>query len=102
MSLEYGSIENARASKGMCGGEWIFRLSENPGWEQALHEAMQVFFHTLCRSPYNYEGPSSKPEQVRSAVPQVCHHRIIACFDFSFFLLHSWKTRRWRCSGRAG
>lgn len=81
MSLEYGSLEDARASKGICGGEWIYRLSENPGWEQGLHEAMQIFTHTLCRSPYNYEGPSSKPDQVRSAIPQVRKWQEMANID---------------------
>ena len=100
MSLEYGSIESARASKGMCGGEWIFRLSENSGWEQALHEAMQVFVHTLCRSPYNYEGPSSKPEQIRSALPQV--RRLEKLGFLSHLRRCSSRTRRCRCSGRAG
>ena len=71
ISLEYPSIDEARASQNMFNGEWTFRLLESAGWEVALHEAMTIFHQTLCKSPYNYEGPSNKPDQRRVAVPQL-------------------------------
>ena len=71
ISLEYPSVDDARASRGLFHGEWTFRLTDHPQWEQALHEAMGIYFGTLCRSPYNYEGPNFKPEQCRADIPTI-------------------------------
>ena len=69
ISLEYPSVDDARASRNVFHGEWTWRITDHPNWSQALHEAMKIYFGTLCRSPYNYEGPNVKPSQ--SAIPVI-------------------------------